>query len=204
MPFPVQDVNGADLGFLDVDGKLVEIKIRNVHPLMVPTISNGYIINDFPYSEIPDLGAYGGLELGFTCLPNLQNYSNTVNVVENVNSIPYPDGPLLNLMGSQVTSWPYNWSMTNHRFANKCDLRNYSNTGDEFIFKVTFFPIRSRSYTAQLIIEHMLPGSTYIHRLRLNFTGRRYGNIDEIDHTEYPDMVFEINQITSSNILRVE
>tara|TARA_Y100000401_G_C8312855_1_gene220776 strand:- start:842 stop:1459 length:618 start_codon:yes stop_codon:yes gene_type:complete len=204
MPFPVENVNGEDVGFLPIKGKLVVIKIRNVHPLMVPTITNGYIINDFPYSEIQDLGSYGGLELGFTCLSNLQDYSNTINTVNNTIPIPYPEGPLLDLMGSQVLSFPYNWTMTNHRFWNQFDLRNYSNTGDEFIFKVTFFPIRSRSYSAQLVIEHQLPGSSHIHKYRINFTGRRYGNIDEIDHTEYPDMVFEINHITSSNILKVD
>jgi|11BtaG_2_1085332.scaffolds.fasta_scaffold13284_2 hypothetical protein len=204
MPFPVQNVNGEDLGFIPVQGKLIIVKIRNVHPLMVPVISNGYVLNDFPYSEIADLGSYGGLELGFTCLPDSQDYSNTVNVTTNISQIPYPEGPLLNLMGSQTTSWPYNWSMTNHRFVNSFSLRNYSNTGDEFIFAVTFFPIRSRTYNATLVIEHLLPGSTFVHKFILNLTGIRYGNINEIDHTEYPQMVFEINHVGSNNILKIE
>ena len=37
----------------------------------------------------------------------------------------------------------------------------------------------------------------------LKFRGSLYGNVDEIDHTDYPDLVFEVDFNSVNNILEI-
>ena len=68
------------------------------------------------------------------------------------------------------------------------------------VFDVFFFPMVSRAYEATLVIEYEVNGAAYNFKHKLMFEGLRYGNISEMDHTDY-SLVFEVDFAGSDGIL---
>lgn len=213
MPGVILPCNASDYNFgVSQEGRLCEIKIRNVDSVRDVLITKSYLINHLPFQVSPIQNPFAGVELAMYILSNSQDYSNThlshpLHGPLNDFNIPYPN-TLLNGNSLQI----YNQYNVHHRFSKSIVLRPYDNTGDEMRFVVFFFPFVKREYSATLVLKHGFinydsTNNTYSSPLdmvfNLKFRGSLYGNVDEIDHTDYPDLVFEVDFNSVNNILEI-
>tara|TARA_R100000278_G_scaffold123129_1_gene111438 strand:+ start:1099 stop:1743 length:645 start_codon:yes stop_codon:yes gene_type:complete len=213
MPGVILPCNASDYAFgLGQEGRLCEIKIRNVDVVRDVLIDKSYLINHLPFQVSPIQYPFTGAELAMWMLSSHQDYSNThlshpLHAPLNNFNIPYPN-TLLNGTSLQI----YNAYNLNHRFRKSFVLRPYDNSGDEMRFIVFFFPFIKREYSATLVIKHGFINydsntNTYSSpldmRFILKFRGSLFGNVDEIDHTDYPQLVFEVDFNNVNNILEI-
>jgi len=213
MPGVILPCNASDYSFgLGQEGRLCEIKIRNVDAVRDVLITKSYLLNHLPFQVSPIQNPFAGAELAMWMLNNFQDYSSThighpLHAPLNNFSIPYPN-TLLNGTSLQV----FNAYNIHHRFSKSIVLRPYNTSGDEMKFIVFFFPFIKREYSATLVVKHGFINydsitNTYSSpldmRFNLKFRGSLYGNVGEIDHTDYPQLVFEVDFNNINNILEI-
>jgi len=199
MPYPTSfDVSSSDHGMpFTLPGKGIRLVVKNRGTLGFLTVKSGELINsNLPYNQSDQ--DEGSLHLPFYMFSVDQDYSNTVNSqYKDWNLFTYASN--VASLNIDVQTYVYNSSFT-HKF----NLSAHELSGEELVFYVYFFPYYLGEYSAELKVMWNDNVSYGDKEYTLNFTGSMLGRVSEIDQTEYPEVVFEVDQTYGGNFFEIE
>jgi hypothetical protein len=188
MPNPVECVasvfNGSGLNLEPTPARYVQLEIKNITDVDV-TIHSGCVIPDMNYTTFSDYSKFNWY------IPQSQQSGGSF--IGNSNEYPWPATPLIPITGI----------VNNISLVNSITLSPYSSSNQSLLFKVLFAPYSPANYiyNAELVIKYSIPTSPLLHfNIGLSGAVQNAFAISEFDWKTYPDIVFSINGIETSNI----
>lgn len=188
MPSSVECVasvfNGSGLNLEPTPARYMQFEIKNITDEDV-TIYSGCVIPAINYATLSNYSKFNWY------IPQSQQSGGSF--IGNSNEYPWPATPLIPITGI----------VNNIRLVNSITLSPFGSTNQVLLFKVLFAPNSPANYihNAELVIKYSTLNSTVL-EFKANLVGTVQNQfaISEFDWKSYPEIVFSINGVETSNI----
>ena len=176
--------NGSGLNLGPTPARYMQFKIKNITNEVV-TIHSGCVIPDINYEVLSDFSRLNWY------IPQSQQGSG--NYVGTSSEYPWPETPFIPLSGIK----------NNISLVNSITIDSFDSTGQLATFKILFAPYSPANYVynAELVIKYSILNSP-IFEFNISLVGvvSNSNAISEIDWKSFPEIVFSINGVETSNI----
>ena len=176
--------NGSGLNLEPTPARYMQFEIKNTTNQDV-TIHSGCVIPAINYATFSNYSKFNWY------IPISQQSGGSF--IANSNEYPWFETPLIPLTGI----------INNIRLVNSITLSPFSSTNQVLLFKVLFAPNSPANYihNAELVLKYSTLNSSILEfKAQLVGVVQNSGAISEFDWKSYPEIVFSINGIETSNI----
>jgi len=176
--------NGSGLNLEPTPARYMQFEVKNVTSEDI-TIHSGCVIPSINYATLSDFSKFNWY------IP--QSQQNVGDYIGSATEHPWPETPLLPLINLKK----------NISLVNSITLGPFSSTGQISKFKILFAPNSPANYiyNAEIVIRYSTLTSPVL-EFKAYLVGRVENNssISELDWKSFPNIVFSVNGVETSNI----